>query len=73
MEIHSFCDLAAAPLHSLFAYIGPGADLGLIGSVIGLLLTVGTSLGFMLLWPFRSLIRKIRGTDQKLPDDTAAP
>ena len=68
-----FGEAATGPLHSLFAYIGPGADLGLIGSVIGLLLTVGTSLGFMLLWPFRSLIRKIRGTDQKLPDDSTAP
>lgn len=44
----------------LFGYIGPGADLGLISSVIGLVITLGASGLFMVLWPFRVLWRKLR-------------
>jgi hypothetical protein len=42
------------------AYIGPGADIGLIASAIGLLLTLGSSAVFMVLYPFRSLLRRLR-------------
>lgn len=45
----------------LFAYIGPGADLSLISSVIGLVLTLGASGIFILLYPFRAFLRRIRG------------
>jgi len=58
----------AAPL----AYIGPGADLGLIGSVIGLVLTLGTSSLFMLLWPVRSLFRRFRNPAEAANEDSVA-
>jgi hypothetical protein len=50
-----------ANLLSLFAYIGPGADLGLISSVVGLALTMGASGLFIVIYPFRSLLRRLRG------------
>jgi hypothetical protein len=50
------------------AYIGPGADLGLISSVIGLLLTLGASGLFIVLWPIRTLWRKIRGYEDSTMD-----
>lgn len=49
-------------IHAL-AYIGPGADLGLISSVIGLILTLGASGLFIVLWPIRAFWRRIRGSD----------
>ena len=56
----NIADLLGSQLLSLFAYIGPGADLSLISSVIGLLLTMGSSAVFLALWPLRSLWRRFR-------------
>jgi len=43
------------------AYVGPGAGLTLIGSLIGLVIAILTALGIILYWPVRTLIRRIRG------------
>ncbi|HHB92671.1 MAG TPA: hypothetical protein ENK59_05605 [Thioploca sp.] len=43
------------------AYVGPGAGLTLIGSLIGLVVAIVTALGIILFWPIRALIRKMRG------------
>jgi hypothetical protein len=53
-----------------FAYIGPGADLSLISSVIGLVLTLAASGFFIVLWPFRMLWRRIRGFESSTMDTT---
>jgi hypothetical protein len=43
------------------AYVGPGAGLTLLGALCGLILAVVVSLGFILLWPFRRLLRRSKG------------
>lgn len=43
------------------AYIGPGAGLSLIGSLIGVVVAILMALGILLSWPVRILIRRIRG------------
>jgi hypothetical protein len=43
---------------ALVAYIGPGADLALISSAIGLIATMGASATFLVMWPFRVLWRR---------------
>lgn len=50
----------------LLAYVGPGAGLGLLSALIGLLLAVGSAAGFILLWPLRSLLKKLRSGKQAL-------
>ena len=50
--------ISATGLCGLLAYIGPGAGLGLLGALIGLVLAVGSALGFVILWPLRALLRK---------------
>lgn len=42
------------------AYIGPGAGLSLIGSLVGIIVAVLMALGILLSWPVRILIRRIR-------------
>jgi hypothetical protein len=59
--------LAAQPAA---AYVGPGAGLSLIGSVVGLLAAIGTALGFVLFWPVRALYRRMKG---RRPGDVTAP
>ena len=47
--------LAASPA---FAYVGPGAGLTLLGALWGLIVAVVLSVGFILLWPLRKLMRR---------------
>jgi hypothetical protein len=57
---------------SLWAYIGPGADLSLISYALALLAFAGTAFSAIFLWPIYALIRKIRG-DKGKPAPEAAP
>jgi len=50
--------LFAAP--SALAYVGPGAGLSLLGALWGLIVAVGAALVFVILWPFRRLVRRLR-------------
>ena len=43
-------------------YIGPGAGIGLIGALFGLVMTVGMALFMVVLWPIRSMLRKVRSS-----------
>lgn len=43
------------------AYVGPGAGLSALGAVWGLIAAVGTAVVFVLLWPIRALLRRVRG------------
>jgi hypothetical protein len=53
---------AAATLSAFpaFAYVGPGAGLTLLGALWGLILAVFMSVGFVILWPFRKLLRRYK-------------
>lgn len=46
------------------AYIGPGAGVSLFGAAFGLIAAVVSALGFVLLWPIRSLLKKRRAATQ---------
>lgn len=67
--------LAAAVLapQPAFAYVGPGAGLSLIGSVVGLLAAIGTALGFVLFWPVRALYRRVKGRRDAPSPDAGSP
>jgi len=50
---------------SAHAYIGPGAGLGLVGSLLGWLLGIVLVAFAILAWPLRMLWRRVRGTPRK--------
>lgn len=60
--------LAASPA---IAYVGPGAGLTLLGALWGLILAVVVSVGFILLWPIRRMMRRNKraASDQQAMDD----
>lgn len=61
--------LAASPA---FAYVGPGAGLTLLGALWGLIIAIVLSVGFILLWPLRRLMRRnkpVSATDDRRPVD----
>lgn len=62
--------VAASPA---FAYVGPGAGLTLLGALWGLIVAVVLSVGFILLWPIRRMLRRNKRVsptgDQAADDD----
>jgi hypothetical protein len=62
--------LAASPA---LAYVGPGAGLTLLGALWGLVVAVVLSLGFILMWPLRRLMRRNKraypASDRQADDD----
>lgn len=44
---------------ALLGYIGPGAGIGMLGALLGVLLAVGGALLMALAWPLRMLLRKL--------------
>lgn len=44
------------------AYIGPGAGISLLGSVVGVVVTILVAIGAILLWPLRRMMKKRRQT-----------
>lgn len=53
------------------AYVGPGAGLTLLGALWGLIAAVVVSVGFILIWPLRRLMRRNRQavTDRQAVND----
>jgi len=50
--------LLASMASPALAYIGPGAGISVVGSLLGLLGTVLLAVGVIFLWPFRRLLKK---------------
>ena len=53
----------------LIGYVGPGPGLTMFWAFLALLGTIALAILYLLIWPFRMLIRKIRGTP---PPENAA-
>jgi hypothetical protein len=54
--------LAAAMLLSTpaTAYIGPGAGISVLGSLLGILATIVVAIGAIVMWPLRKMLKKRR-------------
>lgn len=42
------------------AYIGPGAGISVLGSLLGILATIVVAIGAIVMWPLRKLLKKKR-------------
>lgn len=51
------CALTFGVVNTASAYVGPGAGLSLIGALWGLLAAVLAALAFIVLWPFRKMLK----------------
>ncbi len=62
-----FCALPAQ------AYVGPGAGLTMIGAIVGILVAILASIGVLLAWPIRALLRKRKQAKSgEVPADSVA-
>lgn len=50
--------MALAPPGSAFAYIGPGAGISVLGSLLGILATFFVAIGAILFWPLRKWTKR---------------
>jgi membrane protein implicated in regulation of membrane protease activity len=55
---------------SAAAYIGPGAGISVVGSLLGLLGTVLLAVGVIFLWPLRRLLKKKSAADDEEPENS---
>ena len=51
------------------AYIGPGAGISVLGSLLGIIVTIIVAIGAIIMWPLRKLFRK-KKTKSTEPDNT---
>jgi hypothetical protein len=54
------------------AYIGPGAGITFIGALIGLVVAIFSAIGFIIFWPIRRAMKKMKGKNADL-DAEAEP
>lgn len=57
---------------TLFAYIGPGPGLAMLGALLGLVFTILAAVGAVLLWPIRKLMGKTDEDDESEQCDKGA-
>lgn len=61
--IASICFMLALTVPTVaFAYVGPGAGLGLLGALWALIAALATALSFIIAWPFRKALRRRRAS-----------
>ncbi len=53
------CGLFLVP-DTVYAYVGPGAGLSLLGALWALILAIGTAIVFVVVWPIRKMRRRRR-------------
>jgi hypothetical protein len=53
------------------AYIGPGAGISVLGSLLGILATIVVAIGAIIMWPLRKALKKRRAA--KTADAEQAP
>jgi len=62
--------LLAAMSSPAFAYVGPGAGIGLLGSIAGLAMALGTALAVVVLLPVRAMRKRYRNSLRQSRDET---
>ena len=51
-----------------FAYVGPGAGIGLVGALGGLIIAVIIAVAILLIWPIRMMLRKKKAAAKQEPE-----
>jgi membrane protein implicated in regulation of membrane protease activity len=62
--------LALSCMNPAAAYVGPGAGLSLLSALWGLLAAVFAALAFVIVWPFRRMLKRRRGQETSARAET---
>jgi len=58
--------LLLAPAGAALAYIGPGAGISVVGSLLGILATFFVAIGAILFWPVRKFLKRRKARREAL-------
>ena len=53
---------------SVVAYIGPGAGISVLGSLLGILGTIVVAIGAILFWPIRKMMKRRKAASEAAAD-----
>ena len=57
--------------NSTLAYIGPGAGISVLGSLLGILVTIGLAMVAIIMWPIRKMMKKRKAAATAETTDSA--
>jgi membrane protein implicated in regulation of membrane protease activity len=46
----------------VMAYVGPGAGISVLGSLLGILITIVVAISAIIMWPLRKMLKKRKAT-----------
>ena len=58
--------LLLAPVSSAVAYIGPGAGISVLGSLLSILATIFIAIGAIIFWPLRKFMKRRKARRESL-------
>ena len=53
------------------AYIGPGAGISVLGSLLGVLATIFVAIGAIVFWPIRKFLKRKKARRESSPDSAS--
>jgi len=64
--------LLLAPVGAAVAYIGPGAGISVLGSLLSILATIVVAIGAIIFWPVRKFMKRRKARCESPPGAEAA-
>lgn len=61
-----------APVSPALAYIGPGAGISVVGSLLSILVTFFVAIGAIIFWPLRKLMKRRKALRESVVSTEAA-
>jgi len=61
-----------APVGAAVAYIGPGAGISVLGSLLSILATIVVAIGAIIFWPVRKFMKRRKARRESPPGAEAA-
>lgn len=61
-----------APLSPALAYIGPGAGISVVGSLLSIFATFFVAIGAIIIWPLRKLMKRRKALRESPPGQETA-
>jgi hypothetical protein len=58
---------------SLWAYVGPGAGISVLGSLLGILATIVLAIGAIIIWPLRKMMKRKKAKAAEATAPTSGP
>ena len=73
MKITALAVAALTLSSQAVAYVGPGAGISVLGSLLGILATIVLAIGAIVLWPLRKMMKRKKAKAAESAASTSGP